>query len=383
MKDGGDSIARSVARRRHRCGSGLSSPLAGRRTATIWPAAIQRRAHLRRSRRSFRSPCRRRPPSRSAHGNRTWCASTWKSPTAPASRSKDCSADQFTITDDGKAQKISIFSYSDIEEVETAGPENTKPLVVPVDSDAPKRNGSRQRPSPRPPHDRALLRSDLDGNRRHAPRARRRREIPEAADDEGRPRLRRRFQHAASRVLANFTNDRAMLDKAIAQLLPGAASQLATIRCTPPRKTANTTCSRIRGAAYTPDETEFNVFNTDQKLDRRRRPRQRARPAIPGRKARHRIHRRHHADGRRKSHRIARRHRRRQPRRRLDLFDRCARPVCHAAGRRRHHRRRHRHFDVHAARPCSTRPTSAKIRATRSPRFPPTPAARPSSISAI
>src|ERR1700734_3602140 len=45
--------------------------------------------------------------------------------------------DQFTITDDGKPQAISSFSYADIESIETAGADDAKPIVVPVDNDGP------------------------------------------------------------------------------------------------------------------------------------------------------------------------------------------------------------------------------------------------------
>ena len=50
---------------------------------------------------------------------------------------KGLHADQFSVTDDGKPQKISIFSYSDIEKLETAGSEDTTPLVVAVDNSGP------------------------------------------------------------------------------------------------------------------------------------------------------------------------------------------------------------------------------------------------------
>src|ERR1700746_1077901 len=50
---------------------------------------------------------------------------------------KGLRADQFVVTDDGKPQAISTFSYEDIEHVETAPTEDAKPLVVPVDKEGP------------------------------------------------------------------------------------------------------------------------------------------------------------------------------------------------------------------------------------------------------
>ncbi|HWY78694.1 MAG TPA: hypothetical protein VN281_23980, partial [Verrucomicrobiae bacterium] len=47
---------------------------------------------------------------------------------------KGLTANQFTITDDGKPQKISTFAYSDIEKIEMAEPGDVKPVVVPVDA---------------------------------------------------------------------------------------------------------------------------------------------------------------------------------------------------------------------------------------------------------
>ena len=47
---------------------------------------------------------------------------------------KGLKADQFTITDDGQGQQVSIFSYEDIEAVETASEIDTKPIVIAVDS---------------------------------------------------------------------------------------------------------------------------------------------------------------------------------------------------------------------------------------------------------
>src|SRR5580658_3181214 len=50
---------------------------------------------------------------------------------------KGLTANQFTITDEGKPQAITSFSYADIEAIETATADDTKPIVVSVDNDGP------------------------------------------------------------------------------------------------------------------------------------------------------------------------------------------------------------------------------------------------------
>ena len=50
---------------------------------------------------------------------------------------KGLKQDQFIVTDDGKRQSISTFLYSDIESIETAGNDDSKPIVVPVDNAGP------------------------------------------------------------------------------------------------------------------------------------------------------------------------------------------------------------------------------------------------------
>ena len=47
---------------------------------------------------------------------------------------KGLTPEQFTITEDGKAQKISIFTFQDIEKMETVKADDTKPIVVAIDS---------------------------------------------------------------------------------------------------------------------------------------------------------------------------------------------------------------------------------------------------------
>jgi len=66
-------------------------------------------------------------------------------------------------------------------------------------------------------------------------------------------------------VLVNFTNDRPALEKAIARLVPGALSTLGDPLAAAAQN-GEADVQDYTGAAFTADETEFNVFNTDQKL---------------------------------------------------------------------------------------------------------------------
>ncbi|MFB3921450.1 MAG: VWA domain-containing protein [Terriglobia bacterium] len=73
------------------------------------------------------------------------------------------------------------------------------------------------------------------------------------------------------RVLRDFTNDRDALSKAIKSILVGEeSSNLAAAAATGEAGGTNAAGEEIVAqdvsAAFTPDETEFNIFNTDQKL---------------------------------------------------------------------------------------------------------------------
>jgi VWFA-related protein len=174
-------------------------------------------------------------------------------------------ADQFSITDDGLPQKISIFSYEDIEAVETAGNETTAPIVVPVDSSTPAAAQAvadqvRDRRMLVLLFDMTSMGTD-DLVRAH-----------DAADKFVTEQMSRADLVAVVtfgpnlKVLANFTNDRPTLERAFAQLIPGASVENAS----PLYAAAQNGESDVQqdtGAAYTADETEFNVFNTDQKLE--------------------------------------------------------------------------------------------------------------------
>ena len=179
---------------------------------------------------------------------------------------KGLRADQFVVTDDGKPQAISTFSYEDIERVETAPAEDAKPMVVPVDNEGP--NTPSAAAASEQLRDRRLivLFFDLtsmqpdDLIRAHDAAAKFVKQQMTKADVVAVVAFSTRLT-----VLANFTNDHALLDKAIAQLTENSTTDLSN-----PLYAAAANgeydVQEYTGAAYTPDETEFNVFNTDQKL---------------------------------------------------------------------------------------------------------------------
>jgi VWFA-related protein len=178
---------------------------------------------------------------------------------------KGLRSDQFTITDDGQGQKVSIFSYEDIEAVETASDTDTKPIVIAVDSpsDAAAQTAGEQA------RDRRMLVLFFDltslGNddlmRAHDAAAKFVKQQMTKAD-----LVSVVIFSSSLRVLSDFTNDHDKLNKAIAQLLPGVSSQLSNPLYAAAQN-GEYDVQQDTGAAYTPDETEFNVFNTDQKLE--------------------------------------------------------------------------------------------------------------------
>src|SRR5271163_4838509 len=180
---------------------------------------------------------------------------------------KNLSANQFTVTDEGKPQAITSFSYADIEAIETATADDAKPIVVAVDNDGPNSPSADAISDALLDRRLIVLFFDLtsmqtdDLIRAH-----------DAADKFVKHQMTKADVVAVVvfstriNVLANFTNDRTVLNKAIALLTPDNSANLAS-----PLYAAATNgeydVQEYTGAAYTPDETEFNVFNTDQKLE--------------------------------------------------------------------------------------------------------------------
>ena len=179
---------------------------------------------------------------------------------------KGLRADQFVVTDNGKRQDISSFSYADIESIEAAGTEDAKPVVVPVDNEGP--NAPSAEAISDQLRDRRLIVLFFDLTSMQTDDLIR-------AHDAAQKFVKQQMTKAdvvavvafSTRitVLANFTNDRATINKAIAQLTANSSSDLASPLYAA-AENGEYDVQEYTGAAFTPDETEFNVFNTDQKL---------------------------------------------------------------------------------------------------------------------
>jgi VWFA-related protein len=179
---------------------------------------------------------------------------------------KGLRADQFVVTDDGKPQTISTFTYADIENIETAGSDDVKPIVVPVDNEGPNSPSAEAISDQLRDRRLIVLFFDLtsmqpdDLIRAHDAASKFVKQQMTKADVVAVVAFSTRLT-----VLANFTNDRAVLDKAIAQLTSSSTSDLSNPLYAA-AENGEYDVQEYTGAAYTPDETEFNVFNTDQKL---------------------------------------------------------------------------------------------------------------------
>jgi VWFA-related protein len=179
---------------------------------------------------------------------------------------KGLKPEQFAVSDDGKPQKISIFTYEDIEAVEKATAENSnqEPVVVPVDSPTPvsAEDLSNQ------VRDRRMLVFFFDLTSMGNDDLRRARLAAQKfVDKQITPADLVAIVTFSSNlaVWSDFTNDRARLKKAIDRLRPNVSADLSDNLYAAAQE-GEYDVQGYTGAAYTPDETEFNVFNTDQKL---------------------------------------------------------------------------------------------------------------------
>jgi VWFA-related protein len=173
---------------------------------------------------------------------------------------KGLKRENFKLFEDGKEQKIDSFDYYDIETIETAGKEEQKPIQVSLGAVA---EPEKVRETVRD-HRLIVLFFDLTSMQ------------PDdllRAIDAAQKYLREQMTPAdvvsmvvfgnRLNVYANFTNNREFLLRAVGRLRPGKESQLAG---TVDAASGEEAVTEDTGDAYTADEAEFNIFNTDRKL---------------------------------------------------------------------------------------------------------------------
>jgi VWFA-related protein len=175
---------------------------------------------------------------------------------------KGLKQEQFTLTEDGREQRIASFDYFDVEKIETAAAGDAAPVVIPL-------GGVTQPETIREQvRNRRLMVLFFDMSSLQPPDLERAttaehrfvREQMSPADLVGVIIFGNQLQ-----VLTDFTGDRDLLDRAINALRPGKEADLAELAADT-SVASGTSSAPDNGAAFTADESEFNVFNTDRKL---------------------------------------------------------------------------------------------------------------------
>jgi VWFA-related protein len=176
---------------------------------------------------------------------------------------KGLKQEQFSVSEDGKAQKISTFEYNDIEQVETAGKGDEAPVTVPLGTvTSPEEIKAVVRD-----HRMIVLFFDLTSlqaedllrSTRAAQKYLQEQMTP--ADLVGVVAFGNTLK-----VVANFTNDRGLLKQAVEALVPGHEAALAQLADAATAANGEAAVTEDTGAEFTADDTEFNIFNTDRKL---------------------------------------------------------------------------------------------------------------------
>ena len=175
---------------------------------------------------------------------------------------KGLTPEQFTLLEDGRPQKISSLDYHDVDAMESTSLANQPTLVVPLGAVQPPPEMVRKI------RDRRLIVLFFDQTALQPDELLRSKEGAERFLSEQMSPA----DLVALAVFGNqlkiavpFTNDRERLRRGIETLMPGRDSQLAAVQEASVLPGEDST-SEDTGAAFTPDEMEFNIFNTDRKL---------------------------------------------------------------------------------------------------------------------
>lgn len=169
--------------------------------------------------------------------------------------------EQFTVLEDGKPQRINSFDFYDIQKIERAGA-GAPPITVRLGSVPPAEALAHAVLD----HRFIVLFFDLtamqpdDLLRAQRGAEQYLRELVSPADLVAVVTYGNQLK-----ISAHFTNDRDRLLRSVRALRAGKDAQLADMAEAAPQN-GEDSVSEQTGAAFTPDETEFNIFNTDRKL---------------------------------------------------------------------------------------------------------------------
>jgi VWFA-related protein len=168
----------------------------------------------------------------------------------------------FTVLEDGKPQKISVFEFQKL----SSDPEPPPTLTLGDQHklpEAPKTSITAETPGQIQYHDKRLLVFFLDFASMGIPEQLRAQEAAQQYLDQQITKddlVAVMLYTSMINVLTDFTGDREVLSNIIQNLPIGEMSELAGLADTGADDGEDT------GAAFVADETEFNIFNTDQKL---------------------------------------------------------------------------------------------------------------------
>jgi VWFA-related protein len=175
---------------------------------------------------------------------------------------KGLTQNQFRVVEDGKLQKVSTFEYFDVDKIETAAAADTAPITIAIGAIAPPAQLQQQ------VKDRRLTVLFFDMTSLEPDQLLR---SIAASDKFVRTQMSPAdllgiviFGNQLS-VIADLTNNKLYLERALAALKPGADAQLAAFADAAAQPT-DFTSTEDTDAAFTADNTEFNIFNTDRKL---------------------------------------------------------------------------------------------------------------------
>ena len=173
-------------------------------------------------------------------------------------------ASDITLTEDGKRQKIAVFEYQKLEDTILPALPDTKPMRGPSRPAPPTVAAFAVKPGEIQYKDRRLLVLYFDMTSMPVQDQIRAQEAAMkflATEITASDMVAIMSFTSGLNLLQDFTADRDALAKGINGLVMGEGSDMAVAGATPGDDSAPDT-----GAAYTADDTEFNIFNTDRKL---------------------------------------------------------------------------------------------------------------------